>query len=126
VLELLEQNSQTTDGHRLYSVVAKDELVRRGGPAEAAFYLEAEPGYMFSGSLSGPGLVRVSSLKGNHGYNPAKPEMHTGFIIAGRGVKPGVVLEKIQLVDIAPTAAALLGLRMEGTDGQVLRPLNHN
>ncbi|MCG3149012.1 MAG: hypothetical protein PCFJNLEI_02464 [Verrucomicrobiae bacterium] len=121
VMELLQKNSQG-----FYRVVPKAELTQLGGPAEAAFYLEAAPGYMFSGSLNGSNLVRAASLKGNHGYLSDKPEMHTGFIIAGRGIKPGVVLEKIQLVDIAPTAAALLGLRMEKTDGRVLDQFNQD
>jgi len=63
VSELLEKHSRTSAGHRLYSVVSKAELSKLGGPADAAFYLEAEPGYMFSGSLSGTGLVRASSLR---------------------------------------------------------------
>jgi predicted AlkP superfamily pyrophosphatase or phosphodiesterase len=105
---------------RLYTIIEKQDLVKMGGPRDAAFYLEAEPGYMFSGSVTGDGLVKPASLKGNHGFLPTKPELYTGFIAFGRGVKKGVTLETIRLVDVAPTAAKLLGLDFEGTDGRVL------
>lgn len=86
-------------------------------------WLEAQPGKMFSGSFQGTNLVRRASIKGNHGYRPEKPEMHTGFLIAGRGVNVGVVLEQISLLDVAPTAAALLGVTMTDVEGRVLREL---
>jgi hypothetical protein len=43
-----------------------------------------------------------------------------GFIAFGRGVKKSVTLGTIRLVDVAPTAAKLLELDFEGTDGRVL------
>ena len=107
VLELLRRESG-----ELYEVVAAD-VIR----------LEARPGYMFSGTVKGDRLVRGSSIKGNHGYRATLPEMHTGFIAAGRGIKPGVVLEQVHLVDVAPTAARLLGTKMADVDGRVVKEI---
>jgi hypothetical protein len=46
--------------------------------------------------------------------------MATGFIAAGGGVRTGVALERIGLVDVAPTAAWLLGVSLPGVEGRVL------
>lgn len=122
VRTLLEAKATDTEGKRLYQIIDKEQLVKLGGPRNAAFYLEGEPGYMFSGSTTGA-VVRTAPLKGNHGYRPDKPGLQTGFIATGRGIKKGVVLDSIRLVDVAPTVAELLGLRLDNTDGRTLKEL---
>ena len=64
--------------NRLYQIIEKDELVKLGGPRNAAFYLEGELGVMFSGAATG-GFFRPATLQGNHGYLPTKPGLQTGF-----------------------------------------------
>lgn len=118
---LLAANAVTPDGTNLYSIIERDALTKLGGPAPAAFYLEAQPGYMFTISSKGSALVRSSSLSGNHGYLPTRPEMATGFLISGRGIKPGVALDSISITDVAPTIAALLGIDFPGVEGRVLK-----
>jgi predicted AlkP superfamily pyrophosphatase or phosphodiesterase len=46
--------------------------------------------------------------------------MNSVFIACGRGIKAGVKLDVINNVDVAPTIAALLGLKMENIQGQAL------
>ena len=108
--------------HRLYQIVEKEELVKLGGPPDVAFYLEGELGNMLSGAVTCE-FIHPAPVKGNHGYLPTKPGLQTGFLIAGRGVKKGAVLETIRLVDVAPTIAQLLGLEMKDTDGHALTEL---
>jgi predicted AlkP superfamily pyrophosphatase or phosphodiesterase len=51
------------------------------------------------------GLARlVGHAFGAHGYDPAR------FLALGRGVAPGVRLPKLRAIDVAPTAAKLLGI----------------
>ena len=118
VRALLEENA---DG--LYRIIEKNQLVKLGGPRNATFYLEAEPGYMFSGSKTGDALVRSAPIKGNHGCLPTNAQMYTGFIASGRGIKNGVLLDTVRLVDVAPTVAQLLGLRLDNVDGRVLNEI---
>ncbi len=40
-----------------------------------------------------------------------------GFVAWGAGIRPGVRVPKMSQVDVAPTAAALLGLRLPDADG---------
>jgi predicted AlkP superfamily pyrophosphatase or phosphodiesterase len=60
---------------------------------------------------------------GHHGFPAEDPEMDAFLVAWGRGIRPGAALDRIRLVDVAPTVAALLGLRMEGVDGRVLSEL---
>ena len=46
--------------------------------------------------------------------------MHATFVAAGAGIKPGVQLDLIQNVDVAPTIARLMGLALKDVDGRVL------
>ena len=57
---------------------------------------------------------------GAHGYVSSDPDLQSLFIASGRGIKPGVILPTVANVDIAPTAARLLGLEMKDVDGRVL------
>jgi predicted AlkP superfamily pyrophosphatase or phosphodiesterase len=65
--------------------------------------------------LVGPSLVR-----GMHGYFPADPEMRSTFIVAGPGVKARGSLGEIDMRDIAPTVARLLGAALPTADGKPL------
>jgi hypothetical protein len=49
--------------------------------------------------------------------------MATGFIAAGAGVRRGVALDRIRLIDIAPTAARLLGIPAPPAEGRVLEEI---
>ena len=45
------------------------------------------------------------------------PEMATGFIISGTGVRKGLRIPLVRMLDVAPTVAALLGLELRGAIG---------
>lgn len=47
---------------------------------------------------------------GAHGYDPELPDMGAIFFALGRGVPPGTKLAHARAIDVAPTAAALLGI----------------
>ena len=87
------------------------------------FVLTTGPGYSFNDGVTGDVVGTAGGPKGTHGHDPAPPYMHASFIAAGAGIKPGVRLEKINNVDVAPTIAHLLGLKLEQADGRVLREI---
>jgi predicted AlkP superfamily phosphohydrolase/phosphomutase len=43
------------------------------------------------------------------------------FVAAGKGISPGIMKRTVSNLDFAPTIAALLGVRLEGLDGTVIR-----
>lgn len=120
-VEKLLREKAVREGQRLYNIVTRAELDALGAMPGAAFGLEAEPGYSLSGSLNPKEFVRdAGGTKGTHGYLPSRPELRTGLILWGRGVKPGAVLEQARLIDVAPTAAKLMGVSMPDVEGRVL------
>ena len=68
------------------------------------------------GFRAGP-LLTDARQKGSHGYNPALPEMRASFILYGAGVAKCSSLPGVNIVDVGPTAAALLGITMPNTEG---------
>jgi predicted AlkP superfamily pyrophosphatase or phosphodiesterase len=101
-----------------YTVLTRADLDALAAMPGAALGLEAAPGFALSGScgraVEGPGSG------GTHGYLPSRASMATGFIASGAGVRTGVVLDRIRLVDVAPTAARLLGVTPPAVEGRVL------
>jgi predicted AlkP superfamily pyrophosphatase or phosphodiesterase len=106
------------DAGGAYTIVSRVELDALGALPNAAFAIAAAPGFAMGSGCRGSLLVPGSG--GQHGYLPSHPRMPTGFIAAGAGVRAGVALERVRLVDIAPTAARLLGLATPEVEGRVL------
>ena len=47
---------------------------------------------------------------GSHGFDPNLPEMGALMLAMGRGVGKGVRIGPVQMIDVAPTVAKLLGI----------------
>jgi predicted AlkP superfamily pyrophosphatase or phosphodiesterase len=100
----------------LARVLSGDEVKRLGGCQAAAFLVELKPGFMFGSETGGP-LVTNSKLRGMHGYLADRNEMNSTFLIAGPGVPAGQTLGEIDMRDIAPTLAGILGIRLSEAEG---------
>jgi len=90
-----------------------------GGYPEAAFVVGLAKGFRGGGGLSGPAL-REGNAGGTHGYLPTVPEMNSAFFLAGEGVPRGLELGRIDMRDIAPTLAAVLGVALPMAEGRDL------
>lgn len=102
-----------------YELISREDLDRAGAfPNAAVLALEAAPGYGMSGACDRG--VTGAANGGGHGARPSRPAMATGFIASGSGVGRGVALERMRLIDVAPTAARLLGLTPPRVEGRVL------
>ena len=78
----------------------------------ADLFLFAKPGFSFAATKGGAVSVQVVSTSGSHGYVNSDPEMDAIFIASGAGIRANYVTERVRNTDVAPTIAALLGLRM--------------
>ncbi len=94
-------------------------LQRRGAFTGAAFAVEFRPGFRQGGSTSGP-LVTPGRKAGTHGHFSDTPDMRSSFLMMGPGVTPGQNLGDIDMRDIAPTLAALIGLGLPRAEGRSL------
>ena len=104
-----------------------NEVTRYGLPLPSesnqmgAFFVLAKPGYAFTADVAGDVVVDAPAASlGSHGYVATDPELQAIFIASGRGVNAGVRLDGVNNLDIAPTVARLLGVRLDGMQGRVL------
>ena len=105
--QVLEAEAERTGA---FDVVPAKTLAVRGADPQAWFGLEARPGFEIGEDLVGSPL-RASIGRGAPGA--LSRETAVGFVAWGRGVRNGVRLPTLDLVDVAPTIAALLGLRLD-------------
>jgi predicted AlkP superfamily pyrophosphatase or phosphodiesterase len=91
----------------------------------ADLVLAGKEGYSFGASTDGAAVVDIGTTAnpGNHGYLNSDPEMTAIFIAWGYGITPGSSLPEFKNVDIAPTIALLLGLKMKDIDGAPLHTI---
>jgi predicted AlkP superfamily pyrophosphatase or phosphodiesterase len=106
-------------GEPQYRVLERAELDRLGYNPDAAFALDPAEGVAFTERL-GPSSP---SVKGNHGQLPTRPGLETGFVAEGAGIRRGARVDRMRLVDVAPTVAAMLDLDLWGVDGRIRRDL---
>lgn len=92
-------------------------------PRMADVVLTAKNGFAFSENANGDVVVTplTDKVTGAHGHNPLLPDLYASFIAWGVGIQKGASLKQISNLDVAPTAAALLGLRMKDVEGRVLK-----
>ena len=96
-----------------------DAARRLGGFPDAAFVVGTKPGFYFSGSFDPP-MERDIKPGGGHGFLPELAEMDSTFLLAGAGFPVGHNLGRIDMRDIAPTLAALLGVKLPMAEGRDL------
>jgi hypothetical protein len=102
---------------RWFRVVEREELDMIGADPSVPFALAMVPGVRTTSS--GRGEALRSGRGGTHGFFPDFADIETGFVAWGAGVRAGVVVEQLNLEDVAPTVAALLGLDFAAPDGSL-------
>lgn len=115
VMNVLSSNSSAG-----YNVVSKATLNRLGAYPEAIAAVEGKEGFTIGGSYTRDLVEPNFSTRGQHGYLPHHPKMHTGFLAAGCGITKqdlGIVSN----LDVAPTILNILGASRSGLPGRVLR-----
>ena len=89
-----------------------------GGFPDAAYVIALKSGYRLGSKLQGPVTAAVRPA-GTHGYAPDIPEMNSSFFIAGPGIASRD-LGQIDMRDIAPTLASLIGAKLSSAEGRIL------
>lgn len=123
---LLEMRDE--GGFGIERVYLAEEAAREEGLAGGfSFVLETDGSTTFINDWLGAPVRAFSndnlSLgRGAHGHHPDKGPQPTLFAF-GQGIKPDVVLDSAFLVDLAPTFAHALGVRLEEAQGRALTEL---
>lgn len=101
----------------LFRVVTRAEMDALAADPEALLALEPVEGYTVNATVEGGTFVAATTRRGQHGYLPTNPQLRTGLILNGAGIRPGLEIPFARQIDIAPTVARLLGLDMKDVDG---------
>lgn len=81
------------------------------------------PGFMFVNDALDDETGPTRRYRGAHGHRATHRDNHAVFVAAGPGITRGTELDQIRHIDVAPTLAHLLGLRMPNVEGRVLTEL---
>ncbi|HWZ99597.1 MAG TPA: alkaline phosphatase family protein [Candidatus Dormibacteraeota bacterium] len=100
-------------------VLEADDLHARGGYPTASFFVGLKPGWKNGYEVTGP-IVKSVKVGGTHGELSDLAELRSSFFVVGPGVPAAKKFELIDMRDIAPTLAGLVGLQMPSADGKNL------
>ena len=110
---------QADPAYGIERVLDHAQLVAHGATAKASWFVLFKPGHEMGIKPDAP-MPAPGHYLGMHGYDPALPAMRSTFLIAGAGVPAGRDLGSIDMRDIAPTLAALLGVSLPQAQGRAL------
>ncbi len=120
VVKLLSQIA-SNPAYGINKVIGHDEVVKHGGNPDAAFVIDFKPGWAAAGGRRGAVIKEVPGT-GTHGYLPDHPELRSTFMVLGAGVAAGRDLGVIDMRQIAPTVAEMLGVKLPAAP---LPPVNY-
>jgi len=100
-------------------VLDRKQTAATGGFAGADFLVEFAPGFYLGSGLKGD-LLEPATSRGTHGYLPDREEMHSSFFIKGRGIAKAKALGTIDMKQIAPTLAGILGVSLPTAQSKAL------
>ena len=92
-------------------VMSHDEVVAGRGLPNAEAIVAMAPGYELGYGFAPP-LVTAGTNGGMHGYPPDRPEMRSSFFLIGPSVAKDKSLDQIDMRNIAPTLAKIMGARL--------------
>jgi predicted AlkP superfamily pyrophosphatase or phosphodiesterase len=103
---------QADPGNGIAEVLERDAIRQRGAFPDAAFLIIMKSGYYALADATSPLLSEVAGTQASHGFSPEYPEMRAAFFAAGTGIAHGRDLGIVDMRQIAPTIAQLLGVRL--------------
>jgi predicted AlkP superfamily pyrophosphatase or phosphodiesterase len=94
------------------TILEKPEIEKLGGFPNATFVVDLQTDFQLGNSMLGE-MITPAPSTGMHGYLPSHPEMRASFFLLGKGVAAGRNLGVIDMRQIAPTLAKILGVTLK-------------
>lgn len=114
--DIMKQLAEDPDSGIL-EVVDREGARARGGFPDAEYVLVSKKGYELRDDVTGDYCRTRLTQKAQHGYSENFPEMRASFMLWGKGVRPGSDPGEFELIDIAPTLAAMMGVSLPDAEG---------
>jgi predicted AlkP superfamily pyrophosphatase or phosphodiesterase len=103
-------------------IVPRDGIRPLGGFPDAAYLIVFKSGYYAaSANPTGDLVTEIHGQHGGHGFSPDDPEMRASLFISGLGIARGRNLGVVDMRQIAPTLAQLMGVRLPSSNASPLR-----
>jgi predicted AlkP superfamily pyrophosphatase or phosphodiesterase len=109
----LLQTMKADPNNGIAEVLERGAIAQRGAFPGAAFLIVMKLGYYALADATSPMVSDVQGTPGSHGFSPEYPPMRAAFFIEGPGIARGRDLGLIDMRQIAPTVAQLLGVRLK-------------
>ena len=81
-------------------------------PTQGDLVLHAAEGWFITRHATVEDAATALDYRGTHGHRPDDPRLHAGFVAAGPSIHTGTRVGVLDQLDIAPTAAAILGVAL--------------
>lgn len=101
-------------------VIEGEEVEALGGWPGAQFVIDMQPGTVIGGMYLGEQVTTFPTTRGHHGYLPGTPGMDASFFIKGTGIAAGRDLGVVDMRQIAPTLAQVMGVTLKDADQPAL------
>lgn len=105
------------------AIFNKQQAKEKGVVGDFSFIVEAKKGYHFVASALKPLIEEVKLTAkefATHGYDPLKNDYYTMTIFSGYKFISNEIINKINLIDVAPTLASILNSKLPEADGRIL------
>jgi predicted AlkP superfamily pyrophosphatase or phosphodiesterase len=111
-VEKMLQRLKADPHNGIARVLDAAEARKLGGWPDAAWLVELDPDFQFGNAWSGA-VVTTAPSTGMHGYLPDRKEMNASLFLLGNGIARGRDLGVVDMRQIAPTLAKLLGVTLD-------------
>jgi predicted AlkP superfamily pyrophosphatase or phosphodiesterase len=108
----LLQSLQADERYGIDSILEAGDIKQRGGFAGASFLVVMKLGFYALSEPGGEVVTEVHGTPGSHGFSPEFADMRASFLVTGRGIAHNRDLGVIDMRQIAPTVALLLGAKL--------------
>jgi predicted AlkP superfamily pyrophosphatase or phosphodiesterase len=98
------------------SIAGRSQIKQLGGFPDAAFLVVLKPGFYAGGNLTGDMVGEMHGTHGGHGFSPDYSDMRAAFFVAGAGIARHRDLGIVDMRQIAPTLAQLLGVTLPASN----------
>lgn len=101
-------------------IVPHEKAIQGGMSPDVDFVVDFKPGYRMAVGFGSPELEDLTQDEGTHGYMNSLEDMHSSFFIEGPGIAKGKDIGLIDMRQIAPTIAGVLGAKLNTVKAQPL------
>ncbi|KPL22150.1 MAG: hypothetical protein AMJ93_07840 [Anaerolineae bacterium SM23_84] len=121
------QSAVGTDGEPIFHRVLRSEelpTLHLDSLNSGDVFAQAARGYTLTDRPGNPNVLAPAPHYGEQGFDSTWPEMRAILVAAGYGIRSGVQLPPVHLLDLASTVASLLDVRpIEAAQGRVLHEM---